>query len=312
MTIEKDRQPQSIVTILGMHRSGTSLITHMMHASGLDIASDLMMADAHNPEGYWESIRLNQILEDRLTELNSRWHDWRASGTPPTGDHFGRRLKSYLLSEFSDSQSFVVKDPRLCLFVPDWKSVISDLGITQRYIIILRDPKDVCVSLARRDGMPIDKASLLWMRHVKDAELNTRGCPRLFFLFDEVVFSPSKCVQTVRDTWPDVVINDENISLAALLVRGELNRSSGETLGQGQFSWATQLYDIFSNTSEEFDTSADIDELYSEFEHWSGRFAPLIEALEEKSRELHNNVLHLTSELNKAKWLLGDSILSRM
>jgi len=306
---EKDQRHQSLITILGMHRSGTSLITHMMHASGLQIASDLMNADTHNPDGYWESVRLNQILEYRLAELHSRWHDWRPTSSTPRSDQFVRRLKSYLLSELSDFRSFVVKDPRLCLFVQDWMTATSELGITPHYIIILRDPKDVCVSLAKRDGMPIDKASLLWMRHVKEAELNTRGHARIILLFDEVVSSPLKCLDKIRQTWPVMNISDEAAALAATLVREELNRSSKGLLGEAHISWATRLYKVLSHPSQP-EPLSDLDELYDEFEHWSGCFAPLLEALEDKNRELQRNLADVTAELNKAKWLLGDSILS--
>ena len=55
------------VTVVGMHRSGTSMVTALLHHAGLYLGSedDLMPATPDNQDGFWESMRFVE-LNDQL------------------------------------------------------------------------------------------------------------------------------------------------------------------------------------------------------------------------------------------------------
>ena len=81
----------------------------------------------------------------------------------------------------------MLKDPRICRFVPLWRAVLGRLGVAPKVVVPLRHPLEVAGSLARRDGMPEDEALLLWLRHCLEAEAATRGLPRSFLRYDDLV-----------------------------------------------------------------------------------------------------------------------------
>ena len=49
---------KEIIIVLGMHRSGTSLIAGVLHEMGVNMGSNLMKADEYNPKGYFEDIEI--------------------------------------------------------------------------------------------------------------------------------------------------------------------------------------------------------------------------------------------------------------
>ena len=48
------------VFVLGMHRSGTSAVTHMVNLLGvpINVQSDWLPEESDNPRGFWESAAL--------------------------------------------------------------------------------------------------------------------------------------------------------------------------------------------------------------------------------------------------------------
>lgn len=64
----------SVVVIMGMHRSGTSLVARMFHQLGVNLGSDLMVGDEANLDGYfedWDFVNLNNTL---LAESGASWN----------------------------------------------------------------------------------------------------------------------------------------------------------------------------------------------------------------------------------------------
>src|SRR5437773_8673772 len=69
-------QRRPIVMVLGMHRSGTSLCSHVLSALGVDMADTLaghgMKGPAPaNPKGYWERWEIVEF-HDRIFNLLNR------------------------------------------------------------------------------------------------------------------------------------------------------------------------------------------------------------------------------------------------
>ena len=63
------------ICIAGMHRSGTSMVTKLLHLCGLYLGeeSDLMAATLENPEGYWENARFVGVNDDLLAHVGGGW-----------------------------------------------------------------------------------------------------------------------------------------------------------------------------------------------------------------------------------------------
>ena len=63
------KKDKTIVAILGMHRSGTSLVGQMLHAMGVPMGSNLVVANEYNERGYYEDNVVVRIHDKLLREL---------------------------------------------------------------------------------------------------------------------------------------------------------------------------------------------------------------------------------------------------
>lgn len=177
--------------VLGMHRSGTSALAGLLVHLGADGPKSLMPADAFNPEGYWESAVLCEFHERLLRMAGSRWDAYTCldlNGLPSSLAADLREEGSRVLdAEFGESPRFVLKDPRMCRFVPFWLHVLESEGIAPMALLVVRSPIEVARSLSARNGYEQDLSLLIWLRHVLDAEFCTRAIRRTFVSYDDVV-----------------------------------------------------------------------------------------------------------------------------
>ncbi len=175
---------RAALLVLGMHRSGTSALARMLSLLGAELPEHVLGARRGNEAGHWEPERLVQLHDEMLTEAGSRWDDWRrfdpSSLGPERLAHYRGEISRLIAEEYGDARLFVLKDPRICRFVPLYEEVLAGMGIAPRFVLTYRNPISVLDSLAARDGMSPSYASLLWLRHVLDAEEATRGKPRVF------------------------------------------------------------------------------------------------------------------------------------
>ena len=183
------RSPRTALLVLGMHRSGTSALARMLSLLGAALPEHIMGAYRGNEAGHWEPERLVNLHDEMLTEAGSRWDDWRRFDPTALGperlDHYKSEIARLISEEYEDASLFVLKDPRLCRFVPLYEEVLSGMGVEPRYVLTHRNPVSVLDSLAARDDMSAPYASLVWLRHVLDAEEATRGKARLLLAYEE-------------------------------------------------------------------------------------------------------------------------------
>ena len=66
-------RPAPLLLLVGMHRSGTSLLGSVLPQLGVGMPGDLIAGDAHNPEGYFERQDVTQLQERLLIELDRFW-----------------------------------------------------------------------------------------------------------------------------------------------------------------------------------------------------------------------------------------------
>src|SRR5262249_30435526 len=150
------------VCIAGAHRSGTSMLTRLLHTCGLYLGpkSELMPAQADNPDGFWEHLQFVALNDELLNALGGAWD------LPPKADeNFKRgrldplREKARLLIEEFDSASvWGWKDPRSSLTLPFWQHLLPTL----KTLIIVRNPLEVACSMRQRNGTSYAFGLRLW------------------------------------------------------------------------------------------------------------------------------------------------------
>jgi hypothetical protein len=92
-----------------------------------------------------------------------------------------------LRRDFAHSALFVLKDPRICRLLPFWLEVFAAFGVTVKHVLPLSNPLEVAASLRKRDGLSVPRSLIVWLRHVLEAEAVTRGHPRSFVTYDQLL-----------------------------------------------------------------------------------------------------------------------------
>lgn len=147
--------------VLGMHRSGTSLVAQMAARWGLFMGDELMPANKFNQDGYWEYNPLVNLNDKMLAYTGNTWY------APPYKvkvdllvEIFGKEALA-LVAKMDDCQAhWCWKDPRLSVMLPFWKEILKDRKII--FIISIRNPLSIASSLKERDKMPHIAATALW------------------------------------------------------------------------------------------------------------------------------------------------------
>ena len=86
------REPrQTALLILGMHRSGTSLLSSLVQSLGINIGDRLVCADMHNPAGYFE-------IENASTSRNVCSQPWGNPGQATRECCLSRRSGGVILN----------------------------------------------------------------------------------------------------------------------------------------------------------------------------------------------------------------------
>lgn len=177
--------------VAGMHRSGTSALTRVLSLAGAALPEQLMGASENNPKGYFESERLYDLHEALLEEAGTSWDDLspfpRAWYESPNAGAWMQRLRDAIREEFGDATLLTVKDPRVCKLVPLWVEALRGLGIEPTFLIPVRNPLDIAASLRRAEGVDEAKSTLLWLHYFLAAERGTRGHPRAFVGYDDLL-----------------------------------------------------------------------------------------------------------------------------
>ena len=183
-----DRQA---ILVLGMHRSGTSALTRVINLLGFGLPRALIPPSQYNERGFWETQVLADFHDRVLESAGSYWHDWSKFNSDwhgsPVSSPFREELKRIIDSEFGMNDAFVIKDPRICRFVPLWVDTLQSLQIQPYAVIPIRHPLEVVHSLRERDRFTDQKSLLLWLRHVLDAEGSSRHLPRAFCTYESLL-----------------------------------------------------------------------------------------------------------------------------
>lgn len=178
-----------MICVLGMHRSGTSAVTGVLGELGVQLgpAGHLMLATADNPRGFFEHLLLARLNDQILSALGGNWHEppplhngWE--GEPGLTD-LRQRAQRVLQEDFGTASLWGWKDPRICLTLPFWRSLLP----SPRFVLCLRNPLDVARSLQVRNGFDIDKGIALWLTYTTCAIRHISGSPALLMAYEDIV-----------------------------------------------------------------------------------------------------------------------------
>ncbi len=189
---------KTVIMVLGMHRSGTSVATRILHTLGASAPAHMLhrKGSLDNPDGYFEPLPIVHLNDVLLQHAGRTWKNYYPIPdrwfTHLGQDHFLTKAKHLLEQEFAGAETAVLKCPRLSLLLPFWEPLLRNLGISLVPVLLLRDPWAVAQSLERRVRLGMRKAAvhkpahaaLLWLRYTLEAERYTRSMSRVIVPYE--------------------------------------------------------------------------------------------------------------------------------
>lgn len=188
------------LTVLGMHRSGTSAVTGVLGGFGFATpqAADRMHWPESNPE-HWESSSLTVYNDGVLAALGGSWDappdfapGWQNRITVRSDPHPAELARR----AFPDPGPVAWKDPRLCLLLPYWQRILPP---PHAFVFIWRRPLRVADSLRRRDGMHLADGVALWERYNRSALEHLAGSDTYVCSYESLVTDPARSVGALAD-----------------------------------------------------------------------------------------------------------------
>jgi Sulfotransferase family len=133
------------LVVVGFHRSGTSLLTQLLHRAGLFVGDKLLGALPSNPYGHYED---REVLEFHREVMDAHGVGWQVDG--PQLFTLGRKhwahMQDFAARRNAKHRIWGFKDPRVCFFLGPWKHIMP----AAKFVIVYRDPIDCARSLESR------------------------------------------------------------------------------------------------------------------------------------------------------------------
>ncbi|TDW56990.1 hypothetical protein LY04_02795 [Oceanimonas baumannii] len=185
---------KKVWVVLGMHRSGTSVLSRALAVLGAEHGDKSRNAAADNPKGFWEDEDLVAFNDGLLAELGKSWFDL----APIEPEIFNQpewrkkkdEAKALFQSKLSSCNIFALKDPRLSCLLPFWKPVWDELALNVQYLFSIREPEAVAHSLNKRNGFSTAYSAALWLRYLEDSLTGLDEAQALIVDYQHLLHSP--------------------------------------------------------------------------------------------------------------------------
>ena len=241
------------VCVVGMHRSGTSLVANLLSLCGVYLGreTDLMPPSSDNEKGYWENFKFVQINEEILQALGGSW-DYPPAASD--GWHEEDRIAPLklkaenLLREFADYELWGWKDPRNSITLPFWVSLIPELKI----VLCLRHPFEVSQSLRQRNYAANQNGLSLWWLYNQCVLDTSAPANRIVTHYESYFHTPRKELQRVLG-FLNISASEDILKRCDDVISRNLRHSRFRTEKLLEESVAPEIFDLYLELCEEAD-----------------------------------------------------------
>lgn len=213
------------VIVLGMHRSGTSMIAGVLSKLGVDMGKELLGKSWANPLGHFEDKDFLQLNKRILEAAGGSWN------APPTEESI-REQESSFTEEIKDvirrksAGLWGWKDPRTSLTI---RLYLPHL-LNPYFIICHRDFRAIAESLRRRDGMEIEQSirlARIYEERIEGFFCENPQLRRLDITYEEMLAAPEQRLKRMVD-FLEIQVSQEQYqeALNLILPREKVRRLS--------------------------------------------------------------------------------------
>lgn len=176
---------KEILFILGVGRSGTSMLARVLSLCGCVLPQSLKDANVANPSGYWEPTDALKLNDAFLFHYGATYFDptLRLQGeltfAPEVRESFIGQIRAFL-RDCPQAPRLVIKDPRIVALLEFWLQAARQESFEPKVVIPIRHPQEVVASLSAWVKAPPELWSALWLKYNLLSERDTRDLPRVF------------------------------------------------------------------------------------------------------------------------------------
>jgi len=183
---------RKVVVVLGMHRSGTSMIGGVLSRLGVDLGDDAIGRQVSNPLGHFEDRQFFELNKDILASAGGSWDD------PPNPEQLLSQATIYserisgLIAAYDRMQPERLwgwKDPRTSLTISLFSPYLDNLYL----LWCQRDPEQIVKSLWQRNEMDRERSLALvstYQQRIRDFIEENPSIPVLELPYQEIVQNP--------------------------------------------------------------------------------------------------------------------------
>jgi hypothetical protein len=237
-----------VIIVLGMHRSGTSVLTRLLNLHGMAVGSNLLPTAADNETGFWEHQEIVSLHDEILGLLGTSWHQekfpeqwWRLEALR----HYRQKMAEILVRDFSQYQLWGIKDPRMCRLLAFWLPILAELNCRPLFVLAVRHPFEVVKSLEKRNGFTFRKTERLWLQHALMAEAATREWPRTIVLYEQLLADWKNVMRRIRRMQPGEWLKSSEGDEADQLLNPALRHHQAPQGAVESVSWPRKVYESF-------------------------------------------------------------------
>lgn len=240
----------NVVVVLGPGRSGTSILMKILQSLGMKTSDSMLQGNLGNPDGYYEDLDILQVHKEvidnfGLRTLFSEKADWLKTSF---ANKSILKLKDILNKNLNENNPvWGFKDPRTATVLPMWNRIFSNHLVKPKFVLIVRNPSSVAVSLMKQVGSNELFVEFQWLHRIVSTLIHTGG--NVFIVHYEDLFT-EKTPSILRDlqafTGLDAVFSGDVDEVIKQNVKPQLNRSQWQEY-QVKNRWVLALYDVLKN-----------------------------------------------------------------
>lgn len=228
-----EQKKSQAVVVLGMHRSGTSLVARALEIYGISTGSNLLTGGAENPKGFFEARDILQLNKDILSALNSRWDYLHCQEIVTLSqdkiEAFEQRAYHIIEKDFSGTKLWGFKEPRTLRLMPFWTNFFNRYEINTKCIIVTRNPDDIVESLFLRNLLPYMHSYALIAVYYRELLEIMRSNQVSLIDYDKLLDTPENELVRVGDQLNLPILDAERLRIfCSDFISKDLKRSSGK------------------------------------------------------------------------------------
>ena len=248
--------PQQMTVVLGMHRSGTSALTGLLGNLGISGPTDPLGATENNLLGYWESTSLVTSSDRFLASQNSHWSQlyhwsfgwWKSAAALEWIDSYWHDLQN----AYNTNEHFVLKDPRLCILLEGMIPCLIDSLLQLDFLLILRSPVEVVISLCKAEEISPYDALNLWIGSVFRAECMSRPYSRNIVTYRQLLDRPQTILDSLSLSWNQSFM-ESRLDQATSFLRPSLYRTKVDNVRESFIATNPDLTSLLALAEQIFD-----------------------------------------------------------